>query len=384
MPAPPPAVVTLTPNAGNGEILYNASSLQPGDTIKLQGISIDGIAKAADIVRIDGIAGTAAAPIIITVDDTLQVGVTRTNYGIWLNGSHFKVLGKRKLIVKPSFDDTLSTGISLNASNQYSIEDVDIYWCKAGIIQNPETGGMRENITFRNIRFYDLWTTVGGTGEAIYIGSTKLKQLGEHTIVDGGVTKTVNAWFNNVLVENCYGYGVDGDFIQLALCQNTTVRNCGVWNYGRLNLSSHKNAYLIGGSSTISLINCTANTGSGPYVQVFGHGQNVISGCSFTGGATGQSTDDGVYINKTNLDAFALYLTVENTTINGARRHAINNTEALGVTLCNVSLTSTAATTSGSYFSTVTDCIVVPPSPIKPGPKPVKPKRTSPPVRVRG
>lgn len=373
-------VHTFTAAANNGEI-YRSSlpGVLPGDTIKLVGIN-----NQADIVYLNGIAGTAANPIIITVDDTLQVGVTRTNYGMWLNGSHFKVLGKRKLIIKPSFDDTLSTGISLNTSNQYSIEDVDIYWCKAGIIQNPETGGMRENITFRNIRFYDLYTTIGGTGEAIYIGSTKLKQLGEHVINDGGTNKTVNAWFNNLLVENCYGYGVDGDFIQLALCQNTIVRNCGVWNYGRLNLSSHKNAYLIGGSSTITLENCTANTGSGPYVQVFGHGQNIIRNCNFSSGATGQVSDDGIYINKTNLDTPALYLSVSNTVINGARRHGINNTEALSVVLCNVSITSTAANTSGSNFSSTNTCIVAPPSPIKPTPTPAKKPKRGRAVRVGG
>lgn len=385
MPAPPPAVVTLTPNAGNGEILYNASSLQPGDTIKLQGISIDGIAKAADIVRIDGIAGTSAAPIIITVDDTLQVGVTRTNYGIWLNGSHFKLLGKLKLIVKPSAGDTLSTGISLNGSHNFTVDSVHIERCKAGVIENPETGGLRENLYFTNLRFYNIVGAPGplATTECGYIGSTKLKQRGEHIINDNGVMKTVNAWFRNVNFINCYAYGCDGDFIQMALCQDSRIINCHVWNYGRRNLSSHKNAFLIGGSSSITIENCSANTGSGPYVQVFGDELSVIKNCTFNSGATGEASDDGILIDKKGLDTTGLRVIIQNTSISGARRNAIRNNDAVSVQLCNVTASSDLSVTTGSFFSYFTSCSVVPPSPIKPTPTPAKKVRSRT-VRVGG
>lgn len=349
----PPTVWTLTPNAGNGEIVFDASAVQPGDIIKLTGI-----AGKADIVRISNLNGDSLNRITITVDDTLVVGETRTNYAFWLDGQNFTLQGMGMIKVTPSAADTMSSGISMNNSNNWTIDGVDIYRCKAGIIQNPEQGGRRTNIAIRNIRFYNLITTSNGTGECVYLGSTALKQIGPHQITKNSVLTNVDAWFDGVLIENCYGYGCDGDFIQVAMSRNVIIRNCHVWNYGRNNISSHKNAYIIGGSTAAVIENCSANTGSGPYVQVFGFGLSTIRNCNFNNGATGHSTDDGIYINKTNLDPDDLLLAIENTTINGANRHGINNTEAVSVTLCNVNITSTAAATSGLYFSTNTTCLL--------------------------
>lgn len=373
---------------GAGELvnLNVSATVQPGDTIIIS-------SPQYKLIRLEGITGTRLNPIIITIDgtDTVRTGINAATYGILLTGTHFKLLGKNKL-VSENPNGLLANNIIFGSSSEFTIDGVICRTSKAALLGNPKTGGVRKNLRFTNLYIENMNTGQGvglGTCEAIYLGSTALKQIGEHQIVTNGVTETVNASYDSVLFENIVMKDLDGDGIQVAMAQNVIMRNCTITNWGRKNISSHRNAYLVGGSSQATIENCTATTGTGPYVQVFGHNKTVIKDCNFSGGATGSASEDGIFIDKKNLDAPGLQVEIKNTVINGARRNAIRNLDATSVTLCNVTMSNaTAGNTSGPNISVVNcDAAPDPPQPIKPTVKPTtKPKiiKTGRVIKIRG
>jgi hypothetical protein len=351
------------------------TELQPGDTVVLQG--------NYKLIKLEGIAGTAEAPIIFTTegDDMVQTGIGAPTYGIMFTGQHFKLLGRGKILSEnPS--GRLANNIIFGSSSEFTIDGVICKHAEAGILGNPTTGGVRRNLVFSNIVMENMATgkAIGqGTCEAIYLGHTSLKQIGPHQVTIGGVLRDVDASYENVTFENITMTDLDGDGIQVAMAQNVIMRNCHITNWGRKNISSHRNAFLVGGSSQALIENCSATTGTGPYVQVFGHNKTIIKGCNFSGGANGTTAEDGIFIDKKNLDAAPLLVAIQNTVINSATRNAIRNYDAVSVTLCNVTMTSTQANTSGANFAVVNDCNEVPPppdpvQPVKPGSKPNKVK----------
>ena len=355
--------VPITAN-GAGEI-YNANTqliAGPGDTITIMSTNFR-------ILYLRNVWGTAEHPITIRFADTTVIGQANggtRNYVMWIGGYHWKAYGENKVTLKPPIDTFAQSGLTFGESHNFEINGFRVERCKAAFVGNPKTGGLRENLIFRNLHAKNLVTTVGGTSEFIYLGATDVGTLGA-------------AWYNNVLIEDCTADSLAGDFIQIALTQNALIRRCHVTNWGLASNPYHDNAFIIGGSSQAIIENCTAINGNGPYVQVLGHGTSIIRNNYFENGARVGSDNDAIYMGKTNLaDTPSLHVRIENVQIVGsAKRHAVMaQSTVASVSVCNVNITgNNSYSIPAGRLTTYTSCIAAPPSPIKPTPTPPKKAR---------
>ena len=355
--------IPITAN-GAGEI-YNTNTqliAGPGDTITIMSTNFR-------ILYLRNVWGTAEHPIIIRFANPTVIGQSNggtRNYVMWIGGYHWKAYGENKVTLKPRDIDTAQSGFTFGESHNFEINGFRVERCKAAFTGNPTTGGLRENLVFRNLSAKNLITPVGGTSEFIYLGSTGLGTLGA-------------AWYNNVLIEDCTADSLNGDFIQIALTQNALIRRCHVTNWGLASNPFHDNAFIIGGSSQAIIENCSAINGNGPYVQVLGHGTSIIRNNYFENGARVGSDNDAIYMGKTNLaDTPALRVRIENVQIVGsAARHAVfAQSTVASVSVCNVNITgNNSYSIPAGRLTTYTTCIATPPSPIKPTPTPPKKAR---------
>ncbi|MGL4185049.1 MAG: hypothetical protein ACRCR4_04640, partial [Thiotrichaceae bacterium] len=331
------------------------------------------------ILYLRNVWGTAENPIIIRFANPTIIGQNNggsRNYLMWIGGYHWKAYGENKVTLKPRDIDTAQSGFTFGESHNFEINGFRVERCKAAFTGNPTTGGLRQNLIFRNLSAKNLITPIGGTSEFIYLGSTTLGTLGA-------------AWYNNVLIEDCTADSLAGDFVQIAVTQNALIRRCHVTNYGLNGNAYHDNAFIIGGSSQAIIDSCTATNGTGSYVQVLGHGTTIIRNCIFTNGGWQDTDSDGIYMGKTNADTNALRVQIENVTMNGAaRRNAIfAQSSVSSVSLCNVILTgNTSISVPAGRLSYYSDCNVPPPPPdvvIPPVIKRMKAKKTAPAVKLR-
>lgn len=346
---------------GAGEI-YNTNTqliAGPGDTITVMSTNFR-------ILYLRNVWGTIDYPITIRFADTTVIGQANggtRNYAMWIGGYHWKAYGENKVTLKPNIDTFAQSGFTFGESHNFEINGFRVERCKAAFVGNPRTGGLRENLIFRNLYAKNLVTTVGGTSEFIYLGATDVGTLGA-------------AWYNNVLIEDCTADSLAGDFVQIALTQNAIIRRCHVTNWGLDSNPYHDNAFIIGGSSQAIIEDCSAINGNGPYVQVLGHGTSIIRNNYFENGAREGSDNDAIYIGKTNLsDTPALRVRIENVQIVGsAKRNAVfAQSTVTSVSICNLNITgNNSYSIPAGRLETYTSCITAPPVPIKPSNRPNK------------
>lgn len=314
-----------------------STTVQPGDTIILRGQYTS--------IYMKNIFGTALNPVNIVVENEMTIP-GNGNYGVIITGTHWNLYADNKLKIIGA--TLLNQSFGFEGSSNIVIDGVYIEYTKVGFFGNSLTTpitGTRENIRISNCTIKNVQSGLAeglGTCEGIYIGNTSSNSL-------------ATSW-NNVVLENLVLQDLDGDGIQLALAQNSIIRNCTITNYARKNIPSQKFGILVGGCSQALVENCNVSNGRGGALHIYGVNKTIVRNCNFTATSTGAFNDDAVYIEKKCSGESALPLTVEfeNVVINGANRNGIRNVNAASVTLNNVTISNTASTpTSGSNFTTI-------------------------------
>lgn len=346
-------------------------TVSPGDTINVNGYYT--------LINWRNVNGTAENPILIRVIDFFRVGVNTMNgYGMLVEGQYWKFVGtdtNRCLVYNPNRIQT--NNFIKGSSKNFAIYNLKMKGAQASLFGNPKGTGNMGYMILEGCSISYTRRLDGVTAEGIYSGPT-----------DAGLDTTSVFWQNSI-VRNCVFYDLAGDGIQMAMHRNLLIENCKIYDYGKDTLPNQRSGIVIGGSSSGTVRNTIVDGGTGYYLQCYGYGNVTIQNCTFINGAmilprSGETGGpDGLFLQRNGNPTQQLNVRIENTVIGQALRNAIRETNANSVQLCNVTMTSEGANLSGDVFSYYVGCIATP-SPIKPTPKPVKPKRTSPPVRVRG
>lgn len=348
-------------HGGNSEAtaieLYNLNFGQvvsPGDNVYLKG--------HYKLINLQGFAGTASQPVRFIVDSGMRVGSNTSNaYGIRISAPYWEFIGTDTVkTVVWNVTRTMTNNFNVDASKYFKVSGIKMVNAAAAFFGNPTTGGnmgwwVLENFSISNTETVNVGDE---TSEGIYRGPT--------SEVD-----TTNVFWDSAIIRNGVMYNLAGDGVQVALHRNVLIENVHVYNYGQRNFTNQRAAFVIGGSSSGIVRNCTATGGTGPYFQCFGYGNLLIQNCNFTNGAitvnAGESGGpDGIYLQKNGNAALPLNVYIENTTVGQALRNAVRETNATGVYLCNNSFTSTGALTSGDVIANYTTCTETPPAPVLP------------------
>lgn len=325
--------------APSNGMLYKSdlsTTVQPGDTIILRGQYTS--------IFMKNIFGTALNPVNIIVENEMIIP-GNGNYGVIITGSHWNLYAENKLKIIGA--TLLNQSFGFEGSSNIVIDGVYIEYTKVGFFGNSLTSpttGTRENIRISNCTIKNVQSGLAeglGTCEGIYIGNTSPNSL-------------ATSW-NNVVLENLVLEDLDGDGIQLALAQNSIIRNCTITNYARKNINSQKFGILVGGCSQALVENCNVSNGRGGALHIYGVNKTIVRNCNFTATSTGAYSDDAVYIEKKcSGEAATLSVEFDNVVINGANRNGVRNVNAVDVLLKDVIISNTASSaTNGSNFRVV-------------------------------
>lgn len=354
--------------------------------IQLYNQSFNSVASPGDVVMLKGhytlINLRQAHGVIFQVDSGMRVGSnTNNSYGILIEGDGWTFNGTDTLTTCVWNDNRIQTNnFIVGNSRNFTIRNIKLRRAQAAIFGNPTTGGNMGSPLIENFSISETAVLDGVTSEGIYLGPTSLGD-------------TSQVYWQNAIIRNGTMYNLAGDGIQVALYRNVRISSIRIYNYGQNNLTNQRAGLVIGGSSSGTVDSVVINGGTGTYMQFFGYGNLLVKNCTFSNGANttnaGESGGpDGVYIQRNGNASFSINARFENATIAQARRNAIRNVNAASVQLCNVTMTSTQANTSGANFAVVNDCNETPPPPdpapiVKPGNRPqkVKPGRV---IRLRG
>jgi hypothetical protein len=322
------------PPRPNGELYVPKIStiVNPGDTIMLAG--------NYKIINLNEVNGTAEKPIIIYADKPVNVGAGANNYGIIIQGRHWKFLGNGHTKVH-NREYSLNILFGFGGSADFTIDGVALQHGHVGFFGNPDKGGIRRNIVISNSTVTQLrGTRTGGRSEGIYLGATNLNNMD-------------SAGYKNVLISNCEFNDLDGDGIQVAVSQNVIIRNCVVANYGKANVNFQNIGILVGGSSQATIENVEIRNGSGTAIQLYGVKHNIIRNTTISNTSKALNAD-AIYIEKKSNMPEALTVEMTDVQIDGAGRNGIRNVNATSVKLTRVNiLKANAGKTFGKNFTTV-------------------------------
>lgn len=298
------ADITLKRMADGG--LYNPSlsGVKPGDTILLDG--------DYPYIKIDGLKGTAAAPIVFKANKPIRVGYDNNSYACQIiNSEHWIFEGTGITVGNQDSNPYSSSGFNVYWSQNYVIRNTTIQHVQAGIY-NADASRAYTNILIENNTFRDINNpSEGGRSEGIYLGNSS-------------TTNITTGVFTNVTIRGNKFDNLAGDAIQAACSQNLLIEGNAITNGGKASLSGQQCGIQLGGNSNGVIRNNSVENYTGPGICVFGFGVITVEGNRLTNTATG-SNQDALYIRKTGIGGDKLTVNISGNTIDGASRYGINN-----------------------------------------------------------
>lgn len=306
------------PPRSNGELyIPNVSAtVKPGDTILLSG--------KYKIINLNEVNGTAEKPIVIYAWHPVTIGAGASNYGIMIQGRHWKFLGAgHTTVYNPNY--TLNVLFNVGNSRFFSIDSVSLRNGQVGIFALPADSATHGDVRITNCSITQIkGARTAGKSQAMHIGATNV-----------ALADTVG--YRSVHIAHCALSGIDGVGIQVVGTRNTLIEDVRIDSFGKAALPFQNGGIIVGPHVALQLQQSHISTGTGPAVSIFSAGVQKITQCVFTQTATG-ADQDAVYIEQKQSKTGVANITLTDVQINGANRYGVHNVLAKSVRLIRVQI----------------------------------------------
>lgn len=302
-----PKQVQITPDA-SGSVYTDISEYGaiPGDTLVLKGTYTS--------IALWNLKGTKEKPYIFLIDGVVEVKGNPAYLFNIKDSSYFKFTYKdtnSKLILNGDNGKTTGPGLSINKSNNFSIEKVEITGTSVGIMIKTDpsfteyegNGFSYENIDIINNYIHDI------NGEGTYIG---YNGSGEVEVKDtSGNTKKVYAHrMKNVRILDNRFHRTGWDGLQITCGDNVLIQNNDIDVYGIKKIGWQDTGMLVAGNNVKIIANKVRN-GNGTALSASLNGNSIVSDNEF--GNISDRNVDGVYINGNQIYTYTKFTpTIDN------------------------------------------------------------------------
>ena len=306
------------PPRPNGELyIPNVSAtVKPGDTILLSG--------KYKIINLNEVNGTAEKPIVIYAWHPVTVGVGASNYGIMVQGRHWKFLGAGHTTV---YNPDYTLNVLFNAGNSrfFSIDSVSLRNGQVGIFALPTDSATHGDVQITNCSITQIkGARSAGKSQAMHIGATSV-----------ALADTVG--YRSVEIAHCELSGIDGVGIQVVGTRSTLIEDVRIDSFGRAGLPFQNGGIVVGPHVALQLQHSSISTGTGPALSIFSAGVQKVSKCVFMETATA-ADQDAVYIEQKQSKTGVANITLSDVQISGATRYGVHNVHAHSVRLVRVAI----------------------------------------------
>lgn len=274
---------------GNGNIYVNNAtttySLIPGDTLYLEN------GRNYQSIVLQVINGTQANPIIIYAEPGVVVGgnpdqTFALNRVYWVNMYNVSMKADRS---------AAANCLTINNTSHIGVYDCKFKYGAIGFqLKTNVSGG--DPTTYYPITVIEDVRIFGcksdsADGEAFYIGPTFAPAPTDSLHIQPPI---IGLQMGN---DTALNPGWDG--IQIASCQQTTIENCYIYNYGTAGLSSQGYGLFFGGATTIRYAkNITVRKGTYSGLAIFGRAQMNIYNITLDSVSTIGAGDGAVFIDN--------------------------------------------------------------------------------------